>query len=188
MHVGVVSPFHVHSILNWDASCILQASVAERVVEPAILCTKTCCTVTGVIIVRLWNGQNQVRDLNAFVKILYARYFHPKYFNLLADWAYYWDTWDTFQFSFVSIVSLETVPESSIESWIICAGTDLPYVSAATAVCRLQRANLQSTFCKMGDGQYFVLPNAVSECRSSEICDWASILKALSLLELFSER
>lgn len=58
------------------------------------------------------------------------------------------------------------MPEGSAESRIICGETDSPYVSAATAVCWLQRANLPSTFCMMGDGQDFALACAASECGS----------------------
>lgn len=48
------------------------------------------------------------------------------------------------------------MPEGSTESRIICAETDLPYVSGATAVCQLQRANLQSTFQRLRTDPCFI--------------------------------
>lgn len=39
-YVAVVSPFHVHWILKWDAFCIIQGSLAEWAVDPTIPCTQ----------------------------------------------------------------------------------------------------------------------------------------------------
>lgn len=54
------------------------------------------------------------------------------------------------------MVSRKATPVGSIESPIICAETDSPYVSAAAAAAvSLQRANLQNIFFETGGGQEF---------------------------------
>lgn len=44
-----VSPFHMHKHTerNWDAFCIIQGPVAERVVEPTMLYKNMLCSDQG---------------------------------------------------------------------------------------------------------------------------------------------
>lgn len=81
---------------------------------------------------------------------------YGRFLSRLSLWENPQHTRDIFQFSSVSMVSLEGVPGGSgIGSWIICAETDVPYVPA---VCGPQTANPRSIFCTTGVSQGVFTP------------------------------